>query len=146
MIRKLLNKLFKKREIMSFRQSFELTDLPLLTFYQGENKLNFLLDTGSNSCIIDSNVLSKLNYKTSENQSTLYGLEGKKDVHPMCNIVLTYKKKSYQCECIINDMKEPFTQFKQECGVTLHGILGSTFFNKYKYVLDFEELIAYSKQ
>lgn len=146
MIKKLWNKLFSKREIMSFRQSYELTDLPLLTFYQGANKLNFLLDTGSNSCIIDSNVLDKLEYKDTGNKSTLYGLEGNKALHSMCSINLTYKSTSYECDCIVNDMKEPFSNFKEECGVTLHGILGSNFFNKYKYVLDFAELIAYSKQ
>jgi hypothetical protein len=42
-------------------------------------------------------------------------------------------------------MKEAFGHMKQDTGVTLHGIIGSKFFNKFKYVLDFDELIAYSK-
>ena len=33
---------------------------------------------------------------------------------------------------------------KLEYGINLHGILGSTFFQKYRYVLNFDELVAYS--
>ena len=145
MLKKFWRKLFNKFEIISFKQSFELTDLPLVTFYQGENRFNFLLDTGSNTCIIDSNVLNKLQYKETDGKSSLYGLEGDKKVQSRCLITLTYKNDEYECDCIINDMSAAFTHFKQECGVTLHGILGSEFFNKYKYVIDFNELIAYSK-
>ena len=38
---------------MSFRESMDLTDLPVVTFYQGNKKVNFLLDTGSNDSIIN---------------------------------------------------------------------------------------------
>ena len=33
---------------------------------------------------------------------------------------------------------------KKEYGVTIHGLLGTGFFQKYKYVLDFNEMVAYS--
>ena len=42
-------------------------------------------------------------------------------------------------------MKEAFGNIKKETGVTIHGILGSDFFTRYKYVLDFDKLIFYKK-
>ena len=34
---------------------------------------------------------------------------------------------------------------KEETGVTIHGILGNTFFEKYGFVIDFKDFIAYAK-
>ena len=46
----------------------------------------------------------------------------------------------------MQDMTAAFGSIKKETGVTIHGILGAKFFNEFKYVLDFKELIAYSKE
>ena len=43
-----------------------------------------------------------------------------------------------------NDFLEnAFSTIEQESGIKLHGILGNRFFEKYRYILDFKELIAY---
>ena len=47
-------------------------------------------------------------------------------------------------EFIIRDMSGPFGIIKKQRGFTVNGILGSNFFNKYKYMLDFNEMIAYT--
>lgn len=147
MIKKFLNKIFNNNSnAISFKQGFDLTELPICTFYQGEKKFNFLLDTGSNSCIIDSNVLDQIKSTVINTKTSLYGLEGTKIDVSMCKIALDYKDNTYEFEYLIKDMGEPFNNIKQDTGVTLHGILGSKFFNKFKYVLDFDELIAYSKK
>ena len=44
------------------------------------------------------------------------------------------------------DMSSSFDVIKRSTGVNIHGILGTAFFNKYKYILDFDKLIAYSKK
>lgn len=144
MIKKLLRKLFKDNSI-SFKQGFELTELPIITLYQENKKLNFLLDTGSNNCIIDSNVLDQINYTEHNEKSNVFGMEGNKQIVSTCEIELSYKDKNYKYFYLICDMKNAFDSIKKESGVTLHGIIGSKFFNEFKYVLDFDELIAYSK-
>jgi len=133
-------------EAIPFKQGFDLTELPICTFQQGDRKLNFLLDTGSNDSIIDSSVLGQIESEKMEYEGTLFGLDGKKQSVTKCRIVLAYKEQHYEYEYIIQDMSAPFAQIKQDTGVTLHGILGSKFFHKFRYVLDFAELIAYSKQ
>lgn len=147
MLKEFFKKLFNKKQSdsISFKQGFDLTELPVVTLYQGEKKFNFLLDTGSNSSIIDSNCLEQIEHTPIESEVTLFGLEGNiKDVDA-CQITLSYKDKDYAYYYLVSDMKKPFSQIKQETGVNLHGLLGAKFFNTFKYVLDFDELIAYSK-
>ena len=146
MIKKLINRIFHDtKDEMSFRAAFDLTELPVITLYQGDRKFNFLLDTGSNSSIIDSNVLDKIKYETNDVKSNLFGMEGKNRIVNMCTISLYFKDREYTYDYLINDMKDAFDGIKRETGVTIHGIIGSKFFNKFKYVLDFDKLIAYSK-
>ena len=145
MIKKLFNKLFGKIEKISFQQAFDLTEMPIITLYQGEKKFNFLLDTGSNNSIIDSNILDQIERKIINERSSLFGMEGNVKEVSMCKIVLSYKDKEYEYKYLIQDMKAPFDNIKNSTGVTLHGIIGSNFFNEYKYILDFNSLVAYSK-
>ena len=43
-----------KNQVMEFRSAMELTGLPIITFYQGKEMYNFLLDTGSNISYVNS--------------------------------------------------------------------------------------------
>lgn len=147
---KILNSLINKirpcnKEKMSFKSAMDLCSLPVVTFYQGEQKFNFLLDTGSNDSIIDSNILKKIKHAKCNQTSTLLGLEGEPVEVGICRITLEYSSKDYTYDYLIKDMSAPFGSIKQQTGVVIHGIIGSSFFNRFKYVLDFAELIAYSK-
>lgn len=148
MFKKIINKILgKPKDTMSFMESMNLVDLPVVTFFQGNNKFNFLLDTGSSNSIINKAILPNLNYKvTKENASTLMGMDGIKHDVDTCEITVFYKEREYTSEYLIQDMTSPFESIKQASGVTVHGIIGSKFFNKFKYILDFNELIAYSKE
>lgn len=148
MIKKLLNRLFRRKteQAISFKQGFDLTELPIVTFYQGSKKLNFLLDTGSNNNIINSSALEQVEALTVDKASNLYGIGGRTTNNSMCQITFSYRDRDYTFDYIVADMSSPFQALKQEFGVTVHGIIGSRFFNHYKYILDFDELIAYSKQ
>lgn len=135
-----------KLNAMSFRETMDLTGLPLVTLYQGDRKFNFLLDTGSTDSVIDSNILPKLTHEKTDYEGTLTGLDGIVNKVSACNITFSYKDKNFPFSFLSRDMSVAFSMMKKEYGVTLHGILGANFFNKYKYVLDFADLIAYSKQ
>lgn len=147
MLKKLFNKLFRRNdvEVISFRQGFDLTNVPIVTLYQGEKRFNFILDTGSTHSIIDGNILDTIEHRMLEDMTDSYGIEGNRVQNNMCEISLFYKDREYKCDYVVCDMKKAFDNVKKESGVTLHGLIGSIFFNKYRYVLDFAELIAYSK-
>ena len=147
MIKKIINKVFNIHpNAMSFQNSMDLAELPVVTFRQGDKKINFLLDTGSNNCVIDSNALKDIKHAMLDCKTNLYGLEGNAQNTGICIIKVTYKDKEYECPYVIQDMSAAFAAIKKETGVTINGMLGSRFFNEFKYVLDFDELIAYSKE
>ena len=130
---------------MSFRESMDLTELPVVTFYNGTNKLNFLLDTGSNMCVINSKILESLNYTRLNEKGTVHGMEGNIVDTEYVSMNFTHNDIPYTSVFQVMDMQNAFDIVKQESGVTIHGILGNKFFEEYKYVLDFKELIAYTK-
>ena len=129
---------------MSFRETMDLTGLPIVTFKQGENKFNFILDTGAFSSIINSEILDKLQYTEIEGKSVGYGVDGIEHHMDRVGIVLTYKDKNYSDVFRVLDMTTSFDALKRDYGVTVHGLLSSAFFERYKYILNYKELIAYS--
>lgn len=135
----------KKKVKMSFKESMNLTELPVITFYNKSTKLNFLLDTGSNECVINSKIIDSLNYTKLDKKGSVFGMEGNSIDIDYISIDFTYNNKSYSSSFQVVDMQDAFDRVKQESGVTIHGILGNLFFEKYKYILDFKELAAYTK-
>lgn len=147
MIKKIIHKFLNIHpNAMSFQNSMDLAELPVVTFRQGDKKINFLLDTGSNNCVIDSNILKNIDHKMLNIETSILGIEGNAQKTGICTIKMTYKDKEYEYPYIIQDMSAAFDSIKKETGVTVNGMLGSKFFNEFKYVLDFDELIAYSKE
>ena len=135
----------KNKSKISFKESMDLTELPVITFVNNNVKLNFLLDTGSNNSLINKSILNMLDYKELNETSNLIGVEGNNIKNSICEMKIEYKDYVFDTTFNIADLDTPFNVIKQEDGVQLHGILGSLFFQKYKYVLDFQSLIAYMK-
>ena len=128
---------------ISFKEAMDLVELPVVTFYNGDKKLNFLLDTGSNVSYINSSIIPLLDHEKTDKEMNTIGIEGNKVSNQFCKMSVTYKNRVFEEEFSIADLDEAFSVVKQESGVQIHGILGSKFFERYKYVLDFKELIAY---
>jgi hypothetical protein len=129
---------------MEFKTSMDLTGLPIITFYQGKEKYNFLLDTGSNMSYV--NIKSNVKVVKTGVKDVFMGAEGK-DINCEHGIVSLYRDKvDYECNVSLADLDIAFTELKNEYGVTIVGILGNDFFVKYKYCLDFKELVAYIRK
>lgn len=130
---------------ISFKEAMELTELPVVTFYNNKQKLNFLLDTGSNDSHIDKGILNTLDYIPLGMSRPVITV-GMQPIHAeCCDMVISNKNQNFSSRFNITDLHDAFKAIKNESGVQMHGILGSTFFQSYKYVLDFDELIAYLK-
>ena len=135
----------KSKSRISFKESMDLTELPVVTFYNNNQKLNFLLDTGSNDSHINMSVLPNLEHEILQYQKNLIGVEGNPIECLFCNMAITYKDQKFEGDFSVTELDDAFNAIKQESGVQIHGILGSKFFQKYRYVLDFDSLIAYLK-
>lgn len=136
----------KKHICIDFSAGYNLTDLPIATFYQGEVKLNFLLDTGSNNNIINKSVIEDIKYIVTNKQANVYGMDGLDHSCPFYNVDIEYQGSHYPANFMVCDMSIAFSNIKKETGVLIHGILGSRFFKEHKSILDFSEFKAYFKK
>lgn len=140
----------KERNKMSFMEAFNLTEMTIVTFFNNGQKLNFLLDTGSNDAYISKSV-SKIEGLSFENIATtgtnVTGSVGNCTCNEAIRIPLTYKDNTYTTDLfVLETLDESFKAIKEADGVQLHGILGTLFLQKHNFVLDFDELVAYKKK
>lgn len=133
----------KKNEIMEFKTSMELSGLPIITFYQGNKAYNFLLDTGSNVSYV--NIKSDIKVFDTGEKNVFMGSSGEDKPCVIAQLVLYRNEIKYEHTVHAADLNLAFTEVKKEYGITITGILGNDFFTKYKYCLDFKELVAYQR-
>lgn len=150
-IAEVVNLIMNRRKIdpkvgrISFRESMDLVELPIVTFMNNGRKLNFLLDTGASYSSINEAALEGLSYVYTGETGFGIGIEGTiKEDRGYIRMDVGYRSQSYEDDFQVVDLSQAFGMIKQEYGINLHGILGSTFFQKYRYVLNFDELVAYS--
>lgn len=130
---------------ISFRETMNLTDLPIITFYNNGRKLNFILDTGSNRSVLNIRELGNCVYQKLNSTNELLGMDGIPREVENISLILSYNKREYAEVFQAVDISSALDSYKKESGVNVHGILGNTFFLKYRYILDFNDLVAYQK-
>lgn len=128
---------------MSFRETLDLVDLPIVTFKNNNNKINFLLDTGASNSVINKSAIDKLVYNQVDRVENIYGADGNKSLEGFISMSILYKGKTFEEEFQTADLDKAFDNLKKDSGVNLSGILGNSFFQKYKYIIDFDEMVAY---
>lgn len=131
---------------MSFRESMDLAEMPVVTFYQEDKKFNFLLDTGSNFSHISKEAVKNIKGEMINATAVVSGI-GEGVTSALCRTVLNYKGSIYNIDLNVTDhLTNAFAAIKSETGVQIHGIIGNQFLQKYKYILDFDELVAYTRK
>lgn len=136
--------LANKKQV-SFKEALDLTGLPIVTFKQGENKINLLLDTGSSKSVILPSVLNIFKHEKLNEGGTVYGMEGNIIETVFISMDFILNNTNYSEKFQVVDMSSAFNSLKQDTGVTIHGILGNSFFEKYGYVIDYKDFVAYAK-
>lgn len=136
-----------KKDKLSFKESLDLTELPVVTFYNSGLKLNFLLDTGSNVNLLNKKLSDKLKKEFVNSELNVYGVGGVQNSveASCCSMEITNGSLKFTDNFYLIDLEDTFSEIKKSSGVQIHGILGSLFFNKYRYILDFNKMIAYVK-
>ena len=133
-----------KNQIREFKTSMDLTGLPIITFYQGKEKYNFLLDTGSNTSYV--NKQSNLEIVRTGVKDVFMGAEGNDMECENVSVKFYRDNNEYECIAALADLNAAFEEMKRCYGVTISGILGCNFMDKYNYCLDFKELVVYIRK
>lgn len=134
----------KSSNSISFYESLHLAGLPIITFTQGNNKFNFVLDSGAYTSVINEDALSFLEHITLQETASCYGVEGKKMKVSTVQADFRYKNCVFTEKFRVMNMTSSFSILKRDSGLTVHGLLSSAFFKKYKYILDYNDFVAYS--
>lgn len=136
-----------KPDIISIKESMDLCNLPVVTFMNNGNKFNFVLDTGATESHVSSSAMSNMVGEASNRQINVQGFTGSAEANQGKFVDLIYKDRVFTTEIFESPaLDQAFAEIKQNLGVQLHGIIGSVFLREHGYVLDFFDLIAYSKK
>lgn len=133
----------KRKYSMSFYESLNLAGVPIITFRQGKNRFNFIADSGAFTSVIDANALPYFKHTKIDEEVVAYDVGGKKVKLNSVTADITYKNTLFSETFRVLDMSSSLAALKKDSGVTVHGLLASSFFEKYKYILDYKEHIAY---
>ena len=134
----------KKGQVMEFKTSFELTGLPIIIFYQGKKRYNFLFDSGSNVSYIDSN--TDIQVSTMIGTDSFTSASGMGEQCSVHNVKLYHNDKEFVCPIRKTNLRPAFDDMKQSYGITLSGIIGCDFMHKYSYCIDFKEMVIYVRK
>ena len=138
----------KKKKFLSFKDSIHKADLPIITLNFFGKEYGFILDSGANYNYIDIGALTELqqynNIVLSEGVS-ITGSTGNHIDSIACNLFFTCNGEIFSEEFNAAEMAEGFESISGECGIVVHGVLGNQFFQKYKWTLDFDELVIWTK-
>lgn len=140
----------RERNKMSFMEAFNLTEMTIVTLFNNGQKLNFLLDTGSNNAYISKSA-SKIKdlafEKINADEINITTSVGNCTCNEAIRIPLTYKDYTYSTNLfVLESLDESFKAIKESDGVQIHGLLGTLFLKEHNFVLDFDELVAYKKK
>lgn len=104
-----------------------------------------MVDSGANFSTIDRNGLKQLEHTKLDEEGSSYGINGDTQHTEFANVCLHYGDKSFIDRFqVFEDMSGALGHLRTSTGLPIIGILGSCFFRRYKFLLDFKELVMFN--
>ena len=118
------------------------TKLPIIVVEIEDKLLCFILDTGSTCCLIDSNVVEYFKDIVEPiGDYCISGIDGTKHKVDVVTLPFSFEGQSYNPNFCVKPLLEAFKDIETESGIQVHGLLGTDFLVKNKWILDFDKLI-----
>lgn len=138
----LVQPLSKVRIVESFKDTERLFKLPVVSMYEGDVKLNFLIDTGSTDSHIIPSILKKIHYTEGDSfNAPIYGYGANSNSQSQqVTVTLNFNSDLIDVDFLAHDMIEISLQqaFKPH-NTTVHGILGNDFLKNHGYIIDYSD-------
>jgi len=142
----------KNQAKFSFSKTFKKTGTPIVTLKDRKGKsFNFLVDTGSNLSHLKLGVVQSM---ADADKVKLVDKDGNEMPHQTITTANGevvpdeyYRVTLFNGEKMFTEIFEVFdvSGAFDDWGIEIHGILGNTFFEEYKYVIDFKNKNMYIK-
>ena len=139
----------KNYKKISFKETMDLLNIPIITFTCNKKKLHFLFDSGSSYSHISPEAISYVGKKSEnvgKNIQTI-GAGGTLNNNKHCLLKLNYNGEVYDSDFIVTEqLAQQLESIKKDFNIEIHGLLGGDFLSKYDYVMDFKEFVVYSRR
>lgn len=129
---------------LSFVDTMERLKLPIVSLTNNGQIFKFLIDTGATFSVIDSNTLDKLDYSKLDIKGNAYGIDGNIVSVDYVAMTLSHGDTKFVEQFQVMRL-DAFDNLKKTDNIDLTGILGGAFLKRYNFVVDYKELIAYTK-
>ena len=114
--------------------------LPTIIVEAQAKNLCFLLDTGSNINVLDKRVAEFFQLSGGTNQQHQFGIDGTLRTTNVVEMTFSLEEREYKAAFSVMDLSSAFGKVEEESGIQIHGLLGCSFMEQQKWVLDFEKL------
>ena len=122
------------------QQSLIQVGLPLLIVKAQAKHLCFLLDTGSNINVLDKRVAEFFQLSGRTTQQQQFGIDGTLQTTDVVEMTFSLEEREYKADFSVMDLSSAFGKVEDETGIQIHGLLGCSFMEQQKWILDFENL------
>lgn len=126
--------------IVSLNSILSKLGLPLLIVKAQAKNLCFLLDTGSNINVLDKKVAEFFQLSSGTAQQHQFGIDGTLQTTNVVELTFSLEEREYKADFSVMDLSSAFGKVEEESGIQIHGLLGCSFMEQQKWVLDFEKL------
>lgn len=131
----------QKNSNQYFRYTLSKTGLPLLIVQAQAKNLCFLLDTGSNINVLDRRVAEFFQLSGGTAKQRQFGIDGELQTTDVVELDFSLEEQEYKANFSVMDLSSAFGKVEEESGIQIHGLLGCSFMEQQKWILDFENLI-----
>lgn len=132
-------KLIEYNKIL-LQKSLTQVGLPLILVKAQAQYLCFLLDTGSNINVLDKRVAEFFQLSGGTVQQQQFGIDGTLQITDVVKLTFSLEEREYKANFSVMDLSSAFGKVEEESGIQIHGLLGCSFMEQQKWVLDFENL------
>ena len=134
----------KEYRKVSLQQSLIHLGLPLILIKAQAKNLCFLLDTGSNINVLDRRVAEFFQLSSGTAQQQQFGIDGTLRTTNVVEMTFSLEEREYKAAFSVMDLSSAFGKVEEESGIQIHGLLGCSFMERQKWVLDFEKLCLFT--
>lgn len=95
---------------------------------------------GSNINILDRRVAEFFQLSASPIRQKQFGIDGTLQTSAVVELAFSLEEREYKADFSVMDLSSAFGKVEEESGIQIHGLLGCSFMEQQKWVLDFENL------